>query len=73
MPPHWFVPVKASDPKGRKKEVESALPKYQATLESFWMTPDQQQLFAIIQVDQLTHNLLVDIKANGKPIAVEDV
>jgi len=73
VPPHWFVPVKASDPKGRKKDVESKLPKYDATLQGFWMTPDQQQLYAVIRVDQLTHDLLVDIKANGKAIPLEDV
>jgi hypothetical protein len=37
------------------------------------MTPDQQQLFALIQADNLTHPMLVAIQANGKAIPLEDV
>jgi hypothetical protein len=73
VPPHWFVPIKASDPKGRKKDVETALTQHGGSLKSFWMTPDQQQLFALIQADNLTHPMLVAIKANGKAIPLEDV
>ena len=74
MPPHWFIPVKASDPKVRKKDVQDALGQHAgASLQSFWKTPDGNQLFALIQAQDLTHDMLRDIGANGKPIAVEDV
>jgi hypothetical protein len=74
VPPHWFIPVKASSPNERKRDVESALSKHGgASLQSFWKTPDGQQLFAFIQAENVSHGLLRDIGANGKPIAVEDV
>jgi hypothetical protein len=73
MAPHWWVPVKASDPKGRKTQVDEALPKYAAKLNSFWKTPDGNQLFALIETDSVSHQLLVDIGANGKAIPIEDV
>ncbi|MEO8290611.1 MAG: hypothetical protein ABI649_06410 [Gaiellaceae bacterium] len=74
MPPHWWIPVKASDPKVRKKDVEDALTRRGGSnLTSFWVTPDGQQLFALIQAEALDHDLLRDIGANGKPVAVEDV
>jgi hypothetical protein len=73
MAPHWWVPVKASDPKGRKTEVDQMLPKYSAKLNSFWKTPDGNQLFALIETDNVSHQLLVDIGANGKAIPIEDV
>jgi hypothetical protein len=74
VPPHWFIPVKASDAKARKGEVDNALKKYgNSSLQSFWKTPDGQQLYAIVNANELTHDMLRDIGANGKPIAVEDV
>ena len=52
MPPHWFIPIKASDPKQRKKDVQDGLGKHGgASLQSFWQTPDGAQLFALIQTD----------------------
>jgi hypothetical protein len=72
--PHWFIPVRASDPTTRRDDVDKALGKYPgATLQSFWKTPDEQQLFAIVSGKELTHDILRDIGANGKPIALEDV
>jgi len=73
MAPHWWVPVKASDPKARKAEVGQVLPNYSAKLNSFWQTPDGAQLFALIESDNVSHKLLVDIGANGKAIPIEDV
>jgi len=74
VPPHWFIPVRASDPKGRKTDVEDALKKHAGTsLQSFWKTPDGAQLYALIQAQGVNHDLLRDIGANGKPIPVEDV
>jgi hypothetical protein len=74
VPPHWFIPVKASDPKARKKDVGDAVSKHAgANLQSFWKTPDGNQLFALIQANAVDHDLLRDIGANGKPIALEDV
>jgi hypothetical protein len=74
VPPHWFIPVKASNPETRKGEVDKALRKYgNSSLQSFWKTPDGAQLFAIVNANELTHDMLRDIGANGKPIAVEDV
>jgi hypothetical protein len=74
VPPHWWIPVRASNAKTRKDDVDKALGKYPgASLQSFWKTPDEQQLFAIVNANELTHDLLRDIGANGKPIPVEDV
>ena len=74
MPPHWWIPVRASDPKQRKKDVEDALGKRQgAKLKSLWRTPDGEQLFALIEANEVDHGLLLELKANGKPMAVEDV
>lgn len=74
MPPHWFIPVRASDPKARKQDVENALTKHAgSSLQSFWKTPDGNQLFALVQAQSLGHDMLRDLGANGKPIAIEDV
>jgi hypothetical protein len=74
VPPHWFIPVRASDPKKRKKDVDEAVSQHSgAKLQSFWKTPDGDQLFAIIQSNAVNHDLLREIGANGKPIALEDV
>jgi hypothetical protein len=73
MAPHWWVPIKASDPNARKQEVDEKLPQYSAKLNSLWVTPDGNQLFALIETDNVSHKLLVDIGANGKAIPVEDV
>jgi hypothetical protein len=73
VPPHWWIPVKASDPKRRKGDVENAVKGHGATLQSFWTTPDGEQLYALIAANQLDHNLLRDIGANGRPVPIEDV
>jgi hypothetical protein len=74
MPPHWFIPIKSSDPKDRKKSVEDVLANRPgSSLQSFWKTPDGSQLYALIQSQDLTHDMLRDMGANGRPIAVEDV
>lgn len=74
MPPHWFVPIRSSDPKVRKKDVEDALSKRPgSSLQSFWKTPDGAQLYAVIQSNELNHDMLREIHANGRPIAMEDV
>jgi hypothetical protein len=73
MAPHWWVPVKASSPTQRKKDVGDALPKHSAALKSFWKTPDGDQLFALIKSEKVSHELLADIGANGRPIAIEEV
>jgi hypothetical protein len=73
MAPHWWVPVKASDPKARRTEVENVLPQYSAKLSSFWQTLDGNQLFALIETDNVSHKMLVDIGANGKAMPLEDV
>ena len=74
MPPHWFIPIRSSDPKARKKDVEHALANRPgSSLQSFWKTPDGAQLYAVIQSNDLSHDLLRDIHANGRPIAMEDV
>ena len=74
MPPHWFIPVRASDPQARKQDVDDAVSKRAgASLQGFWKTPDGNQLFALIQSNAVDHDLLREVGANGKPIALEDV
>ena len=74
MPAHWFIPIRASDPKARKKDVEKALENRPgSTLQSFWRTPDGGQLYALVRSDDLTHDMLREMGSNGRPIAVEDV
>jgi hypothetical protein len=73
VPPHWWIPVKASDPKMRKGDVDTAVKKHGANLQSFWTTPDGEQLYALIEARQLDHDLLRDIGANGRPVPIEDV
>lgn len=74
MPPHWWIPVKASDPKTRKKAIEDALAKSgSGKLRSFWQTPDGEQLYALIEAHGLDHDMLRDVGANGRPVPIEDV
>lgn len=72
MPPHWFIPIRSSDPQKRKKDIEKAV-KGRGSLQSFWKTPDGAQLYAVIQTNDLSHDLLRDMQANGRPIPIEDV
>jgi hypothetical protein len=74
VPPHWWIPVRGSDPGERRKKVEDALEKRQGgTVKSFWKTPDGEQLYALIEARQLDHDLLRDIGMNGRPVPIEDV
>jgi len=74
MPPHWWVPVRGSVPPDRKREIKRALDQHgDAKLHSFWKSPDESQLYALIEADGLDHALLREIRANGRPMPVEDV
>ena len=74
MPRHWFIPIKASDANQRKKDVQDGLSKHGAAdLQGFWKTPDGNQLYALVQTSDVSHDLLRDIGANGRPMPLEDV
>jgi hypothetical protein len=54
--------------------VEDGLGKHgAASLQGFWKTPDGNQLYALVQTSDVSHDLLRDIGANGRPMPLEDV
>jgi hypothetical protein len=72
VPPHWFVPVRSSDAKQRRTEVETAIQGH-GKLGSFWRGSDGN-LYALINdcptLDQ-DEKLKRNLKVSGPLIGLE--
>jgi hypothetical protein len=78
VPPHHWIPLRSSNAKARKDEVEKACDDRKRdpdppTLQSFWERKGGGQLYAIVQANKLDATFLNAIKKNGPVIEIEDV
>jgi hypothetical protein len=78
VPPHHWIPVRASDPKTRKADIQKACDDRQGgddppTLKSFWEKKGGGQLYAIVKAKKLDRAFLTEIGKNGEVIEIEDV
>ena len=67
MPPHWWIPVKGSDPETRKGEVQEIIEKAGGTLEGFWRDDDGKRLYALAMEVDLPPARLEELKVDGQP------
>jgi hypothetical protein len=69
VPPHWWIPVKASDPKARKEEVRAIIEdEAGGILEGFWEDEGGNRLYALAMNVDLSPDRQRRLKTDGPVI-----
>jgi hypothetical protein len=69
VPPHWWIPLKASDAKARKEEIRKIVEdEANGVLEGFWEDEDANRLYALAMDIDLTSDRQGRMRTDGPPI-----
>jgi hypothetical protein len=69
VPPHWWIPVKSSDPATRKEDVRKIVEdEAGGVLEGFWEDQDSHRLYALAMDVELTPDRQRRLETDGQPI-----
>jgi hypothetical protein len=69
MPPHWWIPLQASNAKARKEDVRKIIEdEGGGVLEGFWENENSDRFYALAMDVDLTEDRKTRMRTDGQPI-----